>query len=46
VTAEDAILRSRRDYVDYRLSHYRAWLQLARTVGQRVHSVGKAQPPP
>jgi cobalt-zinc-cadmium efflux system outer membrane protein len=45
VTAEDAVLRSRRDYVDYRLAHYRAWLQLARVVGHRV-STTAAKPPP
>jgi outer membrane protein, heavy metal efflux system len=36
LTAEDAILRSRREFVDYRLAHYRAWLQLDRAVGRRI----------
>jgi cobalt-zinc-cadmium efflux system outer membrane protein len=33
LTAEDVILRSRREYVDLRLAHHLAWLALERAVG-------------
>jgi outer membrane protein TolC len=36
LAAEDVILRSRREYVTFRLASYQAWLNLEQAVGTHV----------
>ena len=36
LTAEDVLLRGRRELVSFRLAHYRAWIDLDRSVGRHV----------
>jgi|GEM_PF-906846 len=42
--AQDAILRARREYIELRLAHRQAWLDLERAVGLRIAGEGPASP--
>ena len=44
LTAEDVLLRSRREYVGLRLAHHLAWLALDRAVGPHSRGAGNPEP--
>ena len=43
LSAEDVMLRSRREYAEVRLAHHKAWLALERAAGGRAYDAGAAR---